>query len=225
MAEADVPATKSLTRLRASAADCRACHLHENATRTVFGAGTRNATIMLVGEQPGDLEDREGEPFVGPAGRLLDRALLEAGVDRSRLYVTNAVKHFKFRRQSGGKRRIHAKPDAAELAACRPWLHAEMAAVRPEMIVILGATAAATLLGPGFRVTAQRGRLLRWDEVAKKSPLQRTTTTDKPTWLPPAETIIVPTVHPSSVLRSRERDQAYAAFVRDLRAVGDVENP
>lgn len=134
-AVAAVPPTRSLARLRAAAAECRACDLYREATQTVFGAGPRNAALMLVGETPGDVEDREGQPFVGPAGRLLDRALADVGLDRERAYVSNAVKHFKFHRE--GKRRIHEKPVAAEIRACRPWLRAELAAVRPHVLVVL----------------------------------------------------------------------------------------
>lgn len=212
-----VPATRSLTRLRAAAADCRACDLYRDATQTVFGEGPRDAPVMLVGETPGDVEDREGRPFTGPAGRLLDRALDEAGLDRDRAYVSNAVKHFKFHRE--GKRRIHEKPDAGEIAACRPWLRAELSAVRPRVLVVLGATAAATILGRSFRVTKQHGEPLEWADYAEDSPL---TTDDGP---PIDDAVVVATVHPSAVLRSRDRDAAYAGFVADLRAVVDVLSP
>src|SRR6266536_2047478 len=151
-----LPERLSLTSLREAAATCRACPLWRTGTQTVFGEGARRSAVMLVGEQPGDREDHEGRPFVGPAGRLLDEALVEAGIDRSRAYVTNVVKHFKW--QARGKRRIHAKPAWAEVAACRPWLDAELQVVKPEVLVCLGATAAQALLGRSFRVTRERGR-------------------------------------------------------------------
>ncbi len=171
-----------------------------NATQTVFGAGSPSARLMLVGEQPGDVEDREGEPFVGPAGRILDQALEAAGIDRTLVYVTNVVKHFKWRRAPSGKRRLHQRPDRAEVEACRPWLEAEVARIRPELIVLLGATAAQALLGSAFRVSRDRGRVV-------------------PTELgPPA----IATVHPSAVLRvegTAERELAFAALVDDLVVV------
>ena len=156
---APVPPTPTLSTLREAAADCRACPLWEHATQTVFGAGGRNSAAMFVGEQPGDQEDRQGEPFVGPAGRILDEALALAGIDRRAAYVTNAVKHFKW--EPRGMRRIHAKPSWSELTACRPWLEAELAVVRPTVLVCLGATAAQSLLGKQFRVTKQRGKMDR----------------------------------------------------------------
>lgn len=152
-----IPEQASLPELREAAARCQGCPLYQNATQTVFGAGPPSARLVLVGEQPGDQEDRRGQPFVGPAGRLLDRALAEAGIKLDDVYVTNAVKHFKFTRQDEGKRRIHQKPTTAEMAACRPWLTAELGLIEPEVIVALGATAAESLLGPSFRVTEQRG--------------------------------------------------------------------
>jgi uracil-DNA glycosylase family protein len=192
-----VPARPSLESLRGAAAGCRACPLWENATRTVFGEGAADARLMLVGEQPGDQEDRVGEPFVGPAGRVLDEALRAAGISRDEVYVTNAVKHFKFTER--GKRRIHQKPNASEIAACRPWLEAELAVVTPGVLVCLGATAAQALLGRGVRVTRDRGR--------------------------PLETTLAPvafaTVHPSSILRAPDaeaRRREHALFVDDLRA-------
>src|ERR671936_627462 len=150
-----VPSSRSLQSLRSAAAGCRGCGLWERGTQTVFGEGGAGAQVMFVGEQPGDQEDQQGRPFVGPAGRLLDQALEEAGIDRSLAYVTNAVKHFKW--EPKGKRRIHAKPTWTELAACRPWLHAELEAVAPRVVVCLGATAAQSLLGKQFRVTRHRG--------------------------------------------------------------------
>ena len=190
-----VPQTDDLDALRAAAAGCRGCPLHEDATQTVFGRGSAGSRLVLVGEQPGDVEDTKGLPFVGPAGHLLVRALDEAGVDRTQAYVTNAVKHFKFTVR--GKRRIHATPDAYEVAACRPWLAAELALVRPELVVLLGATAAKTVYGPSFRVTASRGLLLEWPR--------------------PGGPQAMATVHPSSVLRADDRETAYAGLVSDLR--------
>jgi uracil-DNA glycosylase len=192
-----VPEQPTLPRLREASAGCTACPLHVTGTQTVFGEGLRSAEVMLVGEQPGDREDREGRPFVGPAGRLLDEALVEAGIDRELAYVTNVVKHFKWTPR--GKRRIHAKPNWSEIAACRPWLEAELAVVAPRVLVCLGATAAQALLGRDFRVTKQRGELV-------ETPLA-----------PKA----LATVHPSSILRGEpeDREAEYAAFVDDLRVV------
>ena len=158
---------ETLETLREAAADCRACPLWKVGTQTVFGEGPRAADLMLVGEQPGDREDREGRPFVGPAGRLLDQALEEAGIDRTRVYVTNAVKHFKW--TARGKRRIHAKPNWSEVAACRPWLDSELEVVRPDVLVCLGATAAQALLGRTFRVTKQRGEPVESESGAARA--------------------------------------------------------
>jgi uracil-DNA glycosylase family protein len=191
-----VPERPSLRALRESASGCRACELWKLGTQTVFGEGSRTAEIVLVGEQPGDKEDLEGKPFVGPAGRLLDSALEEAGIDRSRSYVTNVVKHFKW--TGKGKRRIHQKPNAKEIAACRPWLDAELEVVAPKVLVALGATAAQALLGRRFRLTRHRGRPVESD-------------------LAPA---VFATVHPSSILRAPDdesRRQTYADFVADLK--------
>jgi uracil-DNA glycosylase len=192
-----IPDRPSARRLREAAAGCRGCGLYRNATQTVFGEGRARAEVMLVGEQPGDQEDRRGKPFVGPAGRELDRALEEAGIDRDQVYVTNVVKHFKFTPR--GKRRIHKKPNAEEIAACRPWLEAEVAVVRPSLIVALGATAAQALLGRGFRITRQRGEFF-------------------PSDLGPE---ITATVHPSAVIRApdEERREQHRLFVRDLARV------
>jgi uracil-DNA glycosylase len=176
-AEPSIQSNASLKELQAAAKDCKACDLWKHATQTVFGEGLPSPKIILVGEQPGDQEDREGKPFVGPAGRLLDEALAEAGIDRKKVYVTNTVKHFKW--EPRGKRRIHKKPNAAEIAACRPWLDAEIAALHPKIIVCLGATAAQSLLGRNFRVTQHRGEFL-------KSSLAP---------------VVMATVHPSSILR------------------------
>ena len=194
-----LPPTTDLDARRAGAPDCRGCPLWEPATQVVFGRGAASARLMLVGEQPGDVEDQQGVPFVGPAGRLLVQALDHAGVDRSDVYVTNAVKHFKF--TVSGKRRIHATPDSYEVAACRPWLTAELAAVAPELVVQLGATAAKTIYGPSFRVTQQRGTVMDWPEPGGPRALA--------------------TIHPSAVLRADDRETALAGLVADLRVVGE----
>jgi uracil-DNA glycosylase family protein len=195
-----VPEKVALPALREAVQDCKGCPLYANATQAVFGEGAAHAEVMLVGEQPGDKEDLAGRPFVGPAGRLLDEALEEAGIDRSQTYVTNAVKHFKW--QGRGKRRIHQKPTWSESTACRPWLEAELDAIKPRVVVALGATAAQSLLGKDFRVTKQRGELL-------ESPI--------------AEHVVA-TVHPSSILRARDddRERERAAFVDDLRVVASL---
>jgi DNA polymerase len=196
-----VPERLSLPTLREAVQGCRGCPLYADATQAVFGEGAAHAEVMLVGEQPGDKEDLAGRPFVGPAGRLLDEALAEAGIDRSRAYVTNAVKHFKWRGR--GKRRIHQKPTWSESVACRPWLEAELAAVRPRVVVALGATAAQSLLGKDFRVTKQRG---------------------EPVDSPLAEHVVA-TVHPSSILRQRDEEARrveLAAFLDDLRVVAKL---
>jgi len=192
-----VPARPSLTKLRGAAAGCKACPLWKTGTQTVFGEGSPKAEVMFVGEQPGDQEDKAGKPFVGPAGRLLDQAMEEAGIDRSLAYVTNVVKHFKW--QARGKRRIHQKPNWSEIAACRPWLEAELAVVKPRVLVCLGATAAQALLGRQFRVTRQRGEPVD-SELAP---------------------VVLATVHPSSILRADEEDREaeLAAFVSDLKVV------
>ena len=205
-----VPAGAGIEGLRAAAAGCKGCELYENATQTVFSAGSATARVAFVGEQPGDQEDRAGEPFVGPAGRLLDKALAEAGIDRDEVYVTNAVKHFRFTQEGPGKRRIHATPGANHIDACKPWLVAELAVVDPEVVVCLGATAAKALLGPSFRVSKQRGtlvpRLVR--DPAESAAVQNG-------WL-------TATIHPSAVLRDTDRDAAYEGFVADLRVVADL---
>jgi uracil-DNA glycosylase len=194
---APAPDTTSLTTLRQAANGCTACPLYKNATQTVFGEGPKDAKLMLVGEQPGDQEDLSGKPFIGPAGQLLDRALEDAGIDRNAVYVTNTVKHFKW--EPRGKRRIHQKPSSHDIAACRPWLEAELRIVRPGVLVCLGSTAAQALFGPSFRVTPERGKVLG-------SPLAAR---------------VVTTVHPSSLLRQPDeesRRREYALFVADLRA-------
>jgi uracil-DNA glycosylase family protein len=196
-----VPENPTLPKLREAAAGCKACDLWKTGTQTVFGEGTRNAEIVFVGEQPGDKEDLAGRPFVGPAGRVLDEALEAAGIDRKLAYVTNAVKHFKW--EPRGKRRIHAKPNWAELTACRPWLDAELAVVKPKVLVALGATAAQALLGRQFRVTKQRGMPVESD-------------------LAP---YVIATVHPSSILRQetdQDRAAAFEELVRDLKVVAKL---
>jgi uracil-DNA glycosylase family protein len=197
--KAPVPPRPSLPRLRAAAKGCRACELWKRGTQTVFGEGAAEADVMFVGEQPGNEEDLAGRPFVGPAGRILAQALDEAGIDRRRTYITNAVKHFKW--EPRGKRRIHAKPNASEIGACRPWLDAELEVVHPRVLVCLGATAAQTLLGRSFRVSVQRGTFV-------ESPLAP---------------LVTATVHPSSILREPDpiaRREAMKAFTNDLAAVG-----
>ena len=201
-----VPDGTDLAGLAAAAAGCRGCHLYENATQTVFGEGSASARIVLIGEQPGDVEDRRGRPFVGPAGALLDRALADSGVDREAAYVTNAVKHFKFTLASTGKRRIHAKPDSWEVNACRPWLRAELVLLDPEVVVCLGATAAQAIFGPAFRVTKSRGVLLPW-------PAQEEEGVQAP--------YALATIHPSAVLRAQDREEAYAGLVADLTVVAE----
>jgi len=190
------PEAHSVEQLKEAAASCQACDLWREATQTVFGEGAEHARMMLVGEQPGDQEDLQGKPFVGPAGRLLERALDEAAIDRRRVYVTNAVKHFRWTRR--GKRRLHEKPNAGQVRACRPWLEAEIEAVKPRIIVLLGATAAQSVMGPAFRVSKQRGEVL-----------------SSPFGIP-----VVATVHPSSILRATDdesREAAMSSFIADLR--------
>jgi uracil-DNA glycosylase family protein len=200
-AEDLIPPRPTLSSLKEIAADCHACDLWKKGTQTVFGEGRRRANVMFVGEQPGNEEDLTGKPFVGPAGRLFDNALQEAGIDRKQTYVTNVVKHFKW--EPRGKRRIHKKPNATEIAACRPWLEAEIALIKPEVIVALGATAAQALLGPQFRVTKQRGQFLE-------------------STLAPN---VMATVHPSSILRAPDdetRQLEYRRFVDDLKKLARV---
>lgn len=195
-----LPERLTMRDLERAARDCKGCPLHVNATQTVFGEGLKRSQFMLVGEQPGDKEDVEGRPFVGPAGRLLDRGMKEAEIDRNDAYLTNVVKHFKYERV--GKRRIHKKPNADEIMACRPWLDAEMAVIRPDVLVLLGATAAKSLLGASFKVTQERGSLIESDLAPR----------------------VTATVHPSSILRARDdqtREREYRRFVDDLKvAVG-----
>jgi DNA polymerase len=194
---APVPAKLTLPTLRAAAAGCKACDLWKLGTQTVFGEGKATARVMMVGEQPGDKEDLQGRPFVGPAGAVLDKALTAAGINRNDVYVTNIVKHFKW--EPRGKRRIHQKPNSREIAACRPWLEAELRIVKPNLVVAMGATAAQAILGPGFRVTRERGKVLS----SKLAPR------------------VLATVHPSSLLRQPDeesREREYKHFVADLRA-------
>jgi uracil-DNA glycosylase family protein len=198
-----VPQRATLRGLWKAAQDCRGCDLYRRATQAVLGEGPATARVVMVGEQPGDVEDRQGRPFVGPAGRLLDRALADAGIERSDAYLTNAVKHFKF--EERGKRRIHKKPTQLEIDACRPWLDAELAILRPEAVICLGATAAQALFGKSFRLTQHRGEFLEH----------------------PAARIVAATVHPSSLLRIPDREQRheeYARFVGDLRRVRNQLN-
>src|SRR5258708_4122774 len=200
-AEDFFPKRKSLKAFRDAAADCKGCELWKRSTQTVFGEGARRAEVLFIGEQPGNEEDLSGKPFVGPAGRLLDQALAEAGIDRSRVYVTNVVKHFKW--EPRGKRRIHKKPNLAEIAACRPWLHAEIALIKPGIIVALGATAAQSLLGPKFRVTKSRGQFIE----STLAPF------------------VMATVHPSSILRAPDeetRHEERRRFILDLKKVRAV---
>ncbi|MFZ0733383.1 MAG: UdgX family uracil-DNA binding protein [Candidatus Sulfotelmatobacter sp.] len=203
-----IPRTLTLSNLQRSADSCKACDLWRNATQTVFGEGPTRARVMFVGEQPGDQEDKQGHPFVGPAGRFLDEALVEAGVDRSEVYVSNVVKHFKWAAAQRGKRRIHKKPRHSEIEACRPWLDAELKVVKPQVLVCLGASAAQALLGKDFRVTRDRGQLVR-SELAPQ---------------------VMATTHPASILRapdSAAREQQRADFVRDLKKIAELlkKNP
>lgn len=195
-AEAFFPERGGLPSFRAAAATCKGCHLYEVGTQTVFGEGTSSASIMLVGEQPGDREDLAGKPFIGPAGRLLDDALHAAEIDRAETYVTNVVKHFKW--VAKGKRRIHKKPDAQEIIACRPWLEAELDLVKPQVVVALGATAAKAMLGSSFTLTKHRGTFVEWER----------------------EPLITATMHPSAILRDpQRRAEGFAALVSDLQLV------
>lgn len=196
-----IPPRPTLSLLKTAAADCKACDLWKKGTQTVFGEGARRSNVLFVGEQPGNEEDLTGKPFVGPAGKLFDNALADAGIDRKQTYVTNVVKHFKW--EPRGKRRIHKKPNATEIAACRPWLEAELALIKPEVIVALGATAAQSLLGPQFRVTKQRGQFIE----STLAPY------------------VMATVHPSSILRAPDdetRHLEYRRFVDDLKKLARV---
>ncbi|HEY8533196.1 MAG TPA: UdgX family uracil-DNA binding protein [Micromonospora sp.] len=194
---------RSLAELRAAAPACRGCELYRDATQVVFGRGEADARVVMVGEQPGDLEDQKGLPFVGPAGRVLRKAVDDAGIDPRHIYLTNAVKHFRFRLR--GTRRLHQTPDRVHIAACRPWLVAEFALLRPQVIVVLGATAAHALFGPSFRVTRSRGIPLPWPDSAQRAH-------DFP--IGPAHAVA--TIHPSAVLRAEDRETAYRGLVKDL---------
>ena len=198
------PHPRSIDELKAAAAGCEGCELYADATQTVFGRGAPDARIVFVGEQPGDVEDQHGLPFVGPAGRLLREAVDAAGLDPADLYITNSVKHFRFERR--GRRRVHQTPGPAHIVACRPWLVAEFALLKPELVVALGATAAKALFGPSFRVTRSRGELMAWPATAQH-----------PEDFPVAEIRALATIHPSAVLRADDRDAAYRGLVEDLR--------
>lgn len=215
---AQVPSGVGLAGLREAAAGCRACELGEPATQTVFGEGPETARIVFVGEQPGDQEDRAGEPFVGPAGKLLDRALTDAAIDRRDAYVTNAVKHFRF--TPTPKRRIHQSPGAEHLQACRPWLEAEFAVLQPEVVVCLGAVAAKALISPSFRITRERGQLLPWTPPGARAAEASLPDADQDEDAP-HQTWVLATAHPSAVLRTPDeaRAAAYDALVADLRVV------
>jgi uracil-DNA glycosylase len=198
-----VPDRGGIAALAEAASGCQGCDLHERASQTVFGEGAENADVVLIGEQPGDMEDRQGKPFVGPAGRLLDRALGDAGIPRDSTYITNAVKHFRWKQApGGGKRRIHQRPETWQISACRPWLDAELARLKPRVVVVLGATAGQALFGSSFRVTKARGSLVPWRGAPDRDELG-----------------VVATVHPSSILRADDEDRkaAYADLVKDLR--------
>ena len=202
-AAAPVPNSKSLARLALAAKECRACELYRDATQVVFGQGSRGARLVLVGEQPGDVEDHKGEPFIGPAGALLDRALQAAGLDRQAVYLTNAVKHFRWKPATRGKRRIHQTPNLGQVRACRPWLEAELGAVRPAVVVALGAVAAWALFGPEFRLSEHRGEPLDWPDGAA-----------------------VATIHPSAVLRAGEqRAEFFDGLVADLKLSSSLAAP
>jgi uracil-DNA glycosylase len=204
-----VPDTDDLTVLSDASQNCKGCDLYRNATQAVFGGGSRDARVVLVGEQPGDQEDKTGQPFVGPAGRLLDKALVAAGIDRERVYITNAVKHFKF--EERGKRRIHKTPSRTEVVSCRPWLLAELDALDPGVVVLLGATAAKSLLGSDFRLTQHRGEVLQLPENDLSVDLD-------------VKPRVVATVHPSAILRvpPEDREKAFDAMVADLRVAAGL---
>jgi uracil-DNA glycosylase len=194
-----LPKQRTLESLRAAARSCKGCDLYKNATQTVFGEGPKDATVMLVGEQPGDMEDRQGHPFVGPAGRLLDKALAEARIPRDEVYITNAVKHFKWIHR--GKRRLHQKPSIRQVIACKPWLEAEIQAIHPKVVVCLGATAALSMVGRTVRITQERGKFFDTDSGS----------------------VVFITIHPSSIYRLREKDEQekeYHRFVAEMKLVG-----
>jgi uracil-DNA glycosylase family protein len=202
-----VPSGADAGELAKAVQHCRGCDLYREATQAVFSRGPLDAPVVMVGEQPGDAEDEQGAPFVGPAGHLLVKAIVDAGIDKDNVYVTNAVKHFKFERR--GKRRIHMKPSRVEVVACRPWLLAEFRLLTPRIVVALGATAGSTLVGPSFRVSQVRGQLLPWPDTSRA-----------PEDFPDVDGAqLLATVHPSAVLRAPDRDKAYAGLVNDLRVV------
>ena len=203
------PTFSTIDELKSAAAGCEGCELYRDATQTVFGRGAPHAKIVFVGEQPGDVEDQKGLPFVGPAGRLLREAVDDAGIDPADVYITNAVKHFRF--ELRGKRRIHQNPGPAHITACRPWLVAEFSLLKPELVVILGATAGKALLGPSFRVTQQRGKLMPWPASAQH-----------PEDFPVAEIRALATIHPSAVLRADDRETAYRGLVDDLKIAAEA---
>lgn len=190
-------------RLRKEAASCQRCDLYKDANQTVFGEGDLHPSLVLIGETPGDREDVEGHPFVGPAGRVLDRALEDSGIDRERIYLTNAVKHFKFTHAERGKRRLHKTPNRTEIVACRPWLEAELDLLKPDVVLCMGAVAAKSLLGPSFKVTEERGKPLDTREL-------------------PDDWTVVATVHPASVLRADNREQAYSEMLADFKVVAKM---
>jgi uracil-DNA glycosylase family protein len=218
---AQPPTGVGLAGLREAAAGCRACELWEPATQTVFGEGPETARIVFVGEQPGDQEDRAGEPFVGPAGKLLDRALGDAKIDRRDAYITNSVKHFRF--TPTPKRRIHQSPGAEHIRACKPWLEAEFAVLQPEIVVCLGAVAAKALISPSFKITKERGQLLPWTPPGRQLTLltEPGADGDEPEEEVPAQTWMLATAHPSAILRTPDdaRAAAYDALVADLTVV------
>ncbi|MDX6284571.1 MAG: uracil-DNA glycosylase [Frankiales bacterium] len=204
-----VPKGADLETLKKAAADCRGCDLYKQATQTVFGDGAPDARMVFVGEQPGDVEDQQGRPFVGPAGKVFDRALEEIGIDRATTYVTNAVKHFSFT-GGNGKRRIHKTPDTVAINACKPWLVAELTVIDPEVVVALGATATRALLGTTVKVMRDRGKLMPWPP---RGPLDEASTQSG---------FVMVTIHPSAVLRADNRDEAYAGLVADLKIAAEV---
>ena len=199
----------SIDQLKSAAAGCEGCELYANATQTVFGRGAPHASVVFVGEQPGDVEDQHGLPFVGPAGRVLRDAVGDVGIDPADVYITNAVKHFRF--EPRGKRRIHQTPGPAHITACRPWLVSEFALLKPKIVVMLGATAGKALLGPSFRVTQARGRLMPWPASAQH-----------PEDFPVAEVQALATIHPSAVLRADDRETAYRSLVDDLKVAAEA---
>jgi uracil-DNA glycosylase family protein len=212
------PDADSLEDLKSAAPRCRGCDLYANATQVVFGRGAPGARVVMVGEQPGDVEDQKGLPFVGPAGHLLRRAVDAAGIEPGDLYITNAVKHFRF--ELRGKRRIHQTPERIHIEACRPWLVSEFALLRPQVVVVLGATAAKALLGPSFRVTRQRGEVLPWPDSAQHPDDFRVAPLHGGEEVPPAK--LVATIHPSAVLRADDQEVAFGGLVDDLKVVAKL---